>query len=134
MITHNVSTKSTRGHFVAISIAAATLVVSFTIHRTIHRNKRPASFAVNTPPVHRLHVPELTITKIIQHGHIVEIDAKVEPGTTVMVNGERAAVVWEDGEIKHFVGPLPDGVNDIAITVQTDEGGINSKQLSVAMP
>lgn len=79
-------------------------------------------------------VPRLTIEHVIQHGHIVEIQASVPPGTTVMVNGQRAAVIWGDGEIKHFVGPLPDGVSEIAITVQNDEGGINTQQLSVSLP
>ena len=78
--------------------------------------------------------PALTIDRIIQHGHIVEIQASVPPGTTVMVNGERAAVIWGDGEIKHFVGPLPDGVNEIAVTVQNDMGGINTQQISVSLP
>lgn len=79
-------------------------------------------------------VPSLKIDRIIQHGHIVEIQAMVPPGATVMVNGERAAVIWEDGEIRHFVGPLPDGVSEIAITVQNDSGGTNTQQLSVSLP
>ena len=79
-------------------------------------------------------IPRLTIEHIIQHGHIVEIQASVPSGTTVMVNGERAAVIWGDGEIKHFVGPLPDGVSEIAVTVQNDMGGINTQQISVSLP
>ena len=79
-------------------------------------------------------VPRLTIEHIIQHGHIVEIQASVPPGATVMVNGQRAAVIWGDGEIKHFVGPLPDGVSEIAITVQNDIGGINTQRISVSLP
>jgi len=79
-------------------------------------------------------VPSLKIDRIIQHGHIVEIQAMVPPGATVMVNGERVAVIWEDGEIRHFVGPLPDGVSKIAITVQNDSGGTNTQQLSVSLP
>jgi len=78
--------------------------------------------------------PALTIDRVIQHGHIVEIQARVSPGTTVMVNGQQAAVIWGDGEIKHFVGPLPDGISEIAITVQDDTGGINSQQISVSLP
>lgn len=79
-------------------------------------------------------IPDLAIERIIQHGHIVELQAKVSPGTTVMVNGQRAAVIWGDGEIKHFVGPLPDGISEIAITVQNDTGGINTQQISVSLP
>jgi len=79
-------------------------------------------------------IPDLSIERIIQHGHIVELQARVSPGTTVMVNGQRAAVIWGDGEIKHFVGPLPDGISEIAITVQNDMGGINTQQISVSLP
>lgn len=85
-------------------------------------------------PPNEPEVPRLTIEHIIQHGHIVEIQASVPPGATVMVNGERAAVIWGDGEIRHFIGPLPDGVNEIAITVQNDMGGINTQQISVSLP
>jgi hypothetical protein len=88
-----------------------------------------ASFAKSEPDI-----PDLKIDRIIQHGHIVEIQAKVSPGTTVMVNGQQAAVIWGDGEIKHFVGPLPDGVSEIAATVQDDMGGIKTQQISVSLP
>lgn len=122
-------------------IACSALVVataSFTISSRIHRNnQQPASALGSASDLSRRHgpqVPNLTIQKIVQHGHIVEIDAMVDPGTTVMVNGEEAAVIWGEGEFRHFVGPLPDGVNNIAITVQNEDGGINSKQLSVVMP
>lgn len=90
---------------------------------------KTSSTLSHTPPI-----PDLTIEKIVQHGHIVEIRARVQPGTTVMINGQRAGILWDGGEIKHFVGPLPDGVNDIAVTVQNDEGGINSQRLSVVLP
>jgi hypothetical protein len=99
---------------------------------TPHSGGKPANVPVFA--THKPETPDLRIDRIIQHGHIVEIQGRVQPGTTVMVNGERAAVIWEDGEIKHFVGPLPDGVSDIAITVQNDEGGINTRQLSVSLP
>jgi hypothetical protein len=122
-------------------IAGSALVValaSFTIPSLVRRNKpQPAYPTHNASGLsmrHVPHAPNLTIEKIVQHGHIVEIDAAVDPGTTVMVNGEKAAVIWGEGEFRHFVGPLPDGVNNIAITVQNEDGGINSKQLSVVMP
>jgi hypothetical protein len=88
-----------------------------------------ASLAISEPDI-----PDLKIDRVIQHGHIVEIQAKVSPGTTVMVNGQQAAVIWGDGEIKHFVGPLPDGVSEIAVTVQNEMGGIRTQQISVSLP
>src|SRR5256885_13012607 len=38
------------------------------------------------------------------------IRSETDPGTTVMVNGERAAVIFAGSRIRHFVRPLPDGV------------------------
>jgi hypothetical protein len=101
-------------------------------HSVRNGGRVPATARVVTP--NEPDVPHLTIEHIIQHGHIVEIQASVPPGSTVMVNGEQAAVIWGDGEIKHFVGPLPDGVSEIAITVQNDMGGINTQQVSVSLP
>jgi hypothetical protein len=105
----------------------------------VHRHNQPIAHmavAANRPGSfveHIRHVPTLKIEQIVQHGHIIEIKAHVEPGVSVMINGQRA-IVWGQEEIKHSVGPLPDGVSDIAITVQNDEGDINSKQLSIVMP
>jgi hypothetical protein len=104
--------------------------------RYLHRPRNPggvpasATVARSSQP----EIPDLAIERIVQHGHIVELQARVSPGTTVMVNGQRAAVIWGDGEIKHFVGPLPDGISEIAITVQNDMGGINTQQISVSLP
>jgi hypothetical protein len=76
----------------------------------------------------------LHVDSITPHGHIVEIRAQTEPGTTVMVNGERAAVIFDGSRIRHFVGPLPDGIILITITAQNDEGGVNTQKLAVVLP
>ena len=51
-----------------------------------------------------------------------------------MVNGERAAVIFNGSRIGHFVGPLPDGVNVITITAQDEAGGVNTKQIAITIP
>jgi len=118
-----------------IALVVSGALATMALRRT-HRFNEPGTVLATAGGVTRNEpdVPRLTIEHIIQHGHIVEIQASVPPGATVMVNGQRAAVIWEDGEIKHFVGPLPDGVSDIAITVQNDLGGINTQQISVSLP
>jgi hypothetical protein len=78
--------------------------------------------------------PVLNVESITPYGHIVEIQAETDPGTTVMVNGERAAVIFAGSRIRHFVGPLPDGITVITITAQNDEGGVITKRLAVVVP
>src|SRR5581483_11481998 len=46
--------------------------------------------------------PVLNVESITAYGHIVEIEAETEPGTTVMVNGEKAAVIFAGSRIRHF--------------------------------
>jgi hypothetical protein len=96
------------------------------------KNTRPKSLAADqhgSRAVDQVHTPALDVESIVQHGHIVEIVA-----STVMINGEKAAVVFEGSGLKHFVGPLPDGVTMITITVQNDSGGVNTRELSVVLP
>jgi len=78
--------------------------------------------------------PVLNVESITAYGHIVEIEAETEPGTTVMVNGEKAAVIFAGSRIRHFVGPLPDGVTVVSITAQNDEGGVITKSVAVVLP
>ena len=78
--------------------------------------------------------PILNVESVTPYGHIVEIMAETEPGTAVMVNGQRAAVIFAGSRIRHFVGPLPDGVTEITITAQNDEGGVNTKTLAIVLP
>ena len=78
--------------------------------------------------------PVLNVESITPYGHIVEIQAETDPGATVMVNGERAAVIFAGSRIRHFVGPLPDGITVVTITAQNDEGGVITKRLAVVLP
>jgi hypothetical protein len=78
--------------------------------------------------------PVLNVESITPYGHIVEIQAETDPGTTVMVNGAKAAVIFAGSRIRHFVGPLPDGITVVTITAQNDEGGVITKRLAVVVP
>ena len=78
--------------------------------------------------------PILNVESVTPYGHIVEIVAETDTGTTVMVNGQKAAVIFAGSRIRHFVGPLPDGVTVITITAQNDEGGVNTKTLAIVLP
>jgi len=75
-------------------------------------------------------VPNLRITKVVQHGHILEIRGYSEAGAIVMINGEPAATIFDGNSFRQFVGPLPQGTTVIAVTSQNEEGGVNTQQLA----
>lgn len=78
-------------------------------------------------------VPLLRIDSVVQHGHIAEIKGTTDPGVTVMINGERAAVVFDGNQFHHFVGPLLKGTTILSVTCQNEEGGTVTQKLAVAV-
>src|SRR3954469_10820499 len=76
------------------------------------------------------HAPELRITDLVQHGHILEIRGYSEPGAIVMINGEPAATIFDQNSFRQFVGPLSPGTTIITITSQTYQGGVSTEQLA----
>ena len=77
--------------------------------------------------------PTLHVTSIVQHGHIIEIKGTTEPGAVIMINGQRAATIFDGNSFRHFVGPLPAGASIVSITCQNDDGGVNTQQLAVTL-
>lgn len=119
--------------FVCLTVTIVSSV-EFLHHRTSKKAARlPVSYV---SPSHSFQPrsPKLEVDSVTQHGDIVEIKGEVEPGASVMVNGERAAVVFDGSRFKHFVGPLPRGVTVITVTVQDDQGGVETKTLAVDIP
>jgi hypothetical protein len=112
------------------------LAATFVSHRPHMREGivRPARANAITREMSSPRTPVLNVESITPYGHIVEIVAETDPGTIIMVNGERAAVIFPGSRIRHFVGPLPDGIDVITITAQNDEGGVNTKRVAVALP
>ena len=76
----------------------------------------------------------LEITKIIQHGRVVEVQGKTEPGSTVIVNNEQVFSISPDGTFRHFTSPLPNnGSHQITITAQDRKGDTNSIHKTVVI-
>lgn len=119
--------------FAVISIFSISLVITLRIRHSVRNTPRPEIRGGQSVAA-KSHIPVLNVDSITQHGHIVEIKGDTEPGTAVMVNGERAAVIFDGSRFHHFVGPLPDGVTLITVTVQDSEGGVNTKKLAVELP
>jgi hypothetical protein len=75
--------------------------------------------------------PSLEITSVVQHGHIVEIRGRTEPGTVVMINGQPAVTIFNENEFRHFLGPMPAGTTIVSVTCQNEEGGVQTQQLAI---
>lgn len=58
--------------------------------KIVTRHPQARGSKPHTPPL-----PHLSVQQIIQHGDIIEVQAEVEPGATVMINGEKAVVIWD---------------------------------------
>jgi type II secretory pathway pseudopilin PulG len=76
----------------------------------------------------------LEITKIIQHGRVVEVQGKTEPGSTVIINNEQVFSISPDGTFRHFTSPLPNtGSNQITITAQDRKGDTDTIRKTVVI-
>ncbi|HZO99272.1 MAG TPA: hypothetical protein VFD30_03160 [Terriglobia bacterium] len=76
----------------------------------------------------------LEITKIIQHGRVLEIQGRTEPGSSVIINNEQVFSIAPDGTFRHFTAPLPkSGSNQITITAQNRRGDTNTIRKTVVV-
>jgi hypothetical protein len=76
----------------------------------------------------------LQVTKIVQHGRVVEVQGKTEPGSTVIINNEQVFSISPDGTFRHFTSPLPKaGSNLITITAQNRKGDTSTIRETVVV-
>lgn len=68
-----------------------------------------------------------------QHGHMIEVKGKTEPGARVMVNSQEVALIGGDGTFHHFTPPLPTGENVITVTAQNARGGVHTETRKVVI-
>lgn len=74
----------------------------------------------------------LVIDNIIQHGRVIEIVGRTEPGAAVTINAESVAYVGPDGSFRHFTSPLPNaGAHTITIVAQNRRGEVVTRKQSV---
>lgn len=101
-----------------------------------HKDARTEANHQNSPHTSAMgsHEPRLTIDSVVQHGHIVEIRGATESDATVLINGEKVAVIFEGSTFKHFVGPLNSGETLLTITAQNLGGGVATKQVWISVP
>jgi hypothetical protein len=70
----------------------------------------------------------LELSEFIQHGHVIEVKGRTEPGARVMVNGQQVPMVGGDGSFQFFTPQLPNGANVITVTAQNSKGGVRTEQ------
>src|ERR1019366_7716451 len=76
----------------------------------------------------------LEVTKIIQHGRVIEVQGKTEPGSTVIINNQQVFSISPDGTFRGFSSPLPNsGSNQITITAQDRKGDTNTIRKTVVI-
>ena len=75
----------------------------------------------------------LELQPFVQHGHVIEVRGKTEPNARVMVNGQEAPLVRDDGSFQFFTPPLPNGENRITVTAQNAKGRVNTKTQTVVI-
>jgi hypothetical protein len=76
----------------------------------------------------------LEITRMIQHGRLVEVVGKTDPGSTVIINNEQVFNIQPDGTFRFFTSPLPsNGLNQITITAQDRKGNTKTIHKTVVV-
>lgn len=76
----------------------------------------------------------LEVTKIIQHGRVVEVQGKTEPGSTVIINNEQVFSISPDGTFRGFTPAFTQsGSNQVTITAQDRKGDTNTIRKNVVI-
>lgn len=76
----------------------------------------------------------LSVDKYVQHGRVIEIIGRTEPGATVLVNNEPVFNIAPDGKFKHFTAPLPNtGANQITMTAQNSKGKVATLRKTITI-
>lgn len=73
----------------------------------------------------------LDLSPLAQHGHVIEVRGKTDPGAKVMVNGQEVPAVNTDGSFTFLTPPLPTGENVITVTAQNSKGGVATLQRKI---
>lgn len=75
----------------------------------------------------------LELSPFVQHGHVIEVKGRTEPGARVMVNGLEVPIIGGDGTFQFFTPQLPNGASIITITAQNARGGVRTEQKRVVI-
>lgn len=126
--------KLTAGVFLCVLVVPAGIGLYFltgrSLHSAQHVSRESSQRIATSDPVH---VPNLEVSSVIHHGHILEIKGSTDTGAIVMINGEPAATIFEEHSFRHFLEPVSSGTTIITITIQNEQGGVTTRQLAVTV-
>lgn len=76
----------------------------------------------------------LVIDTVIQHGRVIEVVGRTEPGATVIIQNEQVALIEPGGHFKHFTHPLSGaGAHTLTITAQNQRGEVVTRRKQVVV-
>jgi hypothetical protein len=76
----------------------------------------------------------LEVANIIQHGKVLEVVGRTEPGSSVIINNEQVFSIAPDGTFRHFTSQLArSGLNQITITAQNRKGELHTIRKSIVV-
>jgi hypothetical protein len=76
----------------------------------------------------------LVVDRYVQHGRVIAVEGRTEPGATVLVNNEPVFNVAANGSFKHFTSPLPSsGSTMITVTAQNRKGKVSTVRKAITI-
>ncbi len=76
----------------------------------------------------------LIVEQYIQHGRVMEVVGRTEPGATVLVNNEQVFNVAPNGSFKHFTPAMPTaGTTMITVTAQNRKGKVSTLRKTITI-
>ena len=74
----------------------------------------------------------LEIAQILQHGKVLEVVGRTEPGSSVIINNEQVFSLAPDGTFRHFMSPVANvGAHQVSVTAQNRRGDVNTIRRTV---
>lgn len=76
----------------------------------------------------------LEVASVVQHGKILEVSGRTEPGSSVIINNEQVFSIATDGSFRHFMSqPAKSGMNKVTVTAQNRKGELHTIRRTIVV-
>jgi hypothetical protein len=76
----------------------------------------------------------LEVYSVVQHGKVLEVVGRTEPGSSVIINNDQVFSIAADGSFRHFTSqPAKVGVNQITVTAQNRKGDLHTIRKTIVV-